>query len=178
MHLEGVAGLPAAWVSSATSSSPPVVAPRLSIVVLPFTNLSNDPEQQYFAEGITEDLTTDLSRIPDMFVISHNTAFTYKGKRVDTKRMGRDLGVRYVLEGSVQRAGKQVRINTQLIDTETAAHLCAERFDRNVGDLFDLQNEITARIASALRLQLYIAESRRPTDNPDAMDYILRSRAW
>ena len=110
-----------------------------------------------------------------MFVISHNTAFTYKDKRVDTKRMGRDLGVRYVLEGSVQRAGKQVRINTQLIDTETAAHLCAERFDRNVGDLFDLQNEITARIASALRLQLYIAESRRPTDNPDAMDYILRS---
>ena len=94
-----------------------------------------------------------------MFVISHNTAFTYKGKRVDTKRMGRDPGVRYVLEGSVQRAGKQVRINTQLIDTETAAHLCAERFDRNVGDLFDLQNEITARIASALRLQLYIAEN-------------------
>ena len=113
-----------------------------------------------------------------MFVISRNTAFTYKDKRVDTEQMGRDLGVRYVLEGSVQRAGKQVRINTQLIDTETAAHLWAERFDRNVGDLFDLQNEITARIASALRLQLYIAESRRPTDNPDAMDYILRSRAW
>ena len=102
-----------------------------------------------------------------MFVISHNTAFTYKDKRVDTEQMGRDLGVRYVLEGSVQRAGKQVRINTQLIDTETAAHLWAERFDRNVGDLFDLQNEITARIASALRLQLYIAESRRPTNSPD-----------
>src|SRR6516225_1490293 len=91
--------------------------------------------------------------------------------------MGRDLGVRYVLEGSVQRAGKQVRINTQLIDTETAARLCAERFDRNVSDLFDLQNEITARIASALRLQLYIAESRRPTSNPDAMDHNLRGRA-
>jgi hypothetical protein len=112
-----------------------------------------------------------------MFVISRNTAFTYKDKRVDTEQMGRDLGVRYVLEGSVKRACKQARINTQLIDTETAAHLWAERFDRNVGDLFDLLNEITARIASALRLQLYIAESRRPTNNPDAMDYILRSRA-
>ena len=113
-----------------------------------------------------------------MFVISHNTAFTYKDKRVDTKRMGRDLGVRYVLEGSVRRSGNQVRVNAQLIDAATDAHLWTERFDRDMGDLFALQNEITARIASALRLQLYIAESRRPTNNPDAMDYILRSRAW
>src|SRR5271155_6140876 len=94
-------------------------APRLSIVVLPFANLSNDPEQGYFADGITEDLTTDLSRLPDMFVISRNTAFTYKDKRVDTKQIGRELGVRYALEGSVRRSGNQVRVNAQLIDAAT-----------------------------------------------------------
>jgi adenylate cyclase len=152
-------------------------APRLSIVVLPFANLSDDPEQEYFADGITDDLTTDLSRIQGSLVIARNTAFTFKGKPVDAKQIGRELGVRYVLEGSVQRSGKQVRINTQLIDTETGAHLWAERFDRNIGDLFALQNEITARIAAALQSQLAIAESRRPTDNPDALDYILRGRA-
>ena len=162
---------------SAVPSATQFSAPRLSIVVLPFANLSNDPEQEYFADGITDDLTTDLSRIQGSLVIARNTAFSYKGKAVDAKKIGRDLGVRYVLEGSVQRSGKQVRVNTQLIDTETGAHLWAERFDRNVGDLFDLQNEITARIAAALQSQLAIAESRRPTDNPDAMDYILRGRA-
>ena len=145
--------------------------------MLPFANLSNDPEQEYFADGITDDLTTDISRIQGSLVIARNTAFTYKGKPVDAKKIGRELGVRYVLEGSVQRSGKQVRINTQLIDAETGAHLWAERFDRNIGDLFALQNEITARIASALQSQLAIAESRRPTDNPDALDYILRGRA-
>jgi len=159
------------------SSTRPFSAPRLSIVVLPFENLNKDPEQEYFVDGITDDLTTDLSRIPGSLVIARNTAFSYKDKAVDAKQIGRDLGVRYVLEGSVQKSDKQVRINTQLIDTETGAHLWAERFDRNIGDLFALQNEITARIASALRLQLAIAESRRPTDNPDAMDYILRGRA-
>ena len=152
-------------------------APRLSIVVLPFTNRSNDPEQEYFADGITEDLTTDIARIQGSLVIARNTAFTYKGKAVDAKRIGRDLGVRYVLEGSVQRSGKQIRINTQLIDAETGAHLWAERFDRDIGDLFALQNEITARLARALEAQLAIAEARRPTDNPDALDYILRGRA-
>ena len=136
--------------AGATSISQPLVAPRLSIVVLPFANLSNDPEQQYFADGITEDLTTDLSRIADMFVISRNTAFTYRDKPVDTKQIGRELGVRYVLEGSVQRSGNQVRVNAQLIDAETDAHLWAERFDRDMGDLFALQNEITSRIAIAL----------------------------
>ena len=135
---------------AATSISQPAVAPRLSIVVLPFTNLSNDPEQQYFADGITEDLTTDLSRIADMFVISRNTAFTYRNKPVDTKQIGRELGVRYVLEGSVRRSGNQVRVNAQLIDAETDAHLWAERFDRDTSDLFALQNEITSRIAIAL----------------------------
>ena len=120
---EGVAGLPTANASSATFTSPPVTAPRLSIVVLPFANLSNDPEQQYFADGITEDLTTDLSRLQNVLVISRNTAFTYKGQRVDAKQIGRELGVRYVLEGSVRRSGNQVRVNAQLIDAPTNTHL-------------------------------------------------------
>src|SRR4029077_5888144 len=152
-------------------------APRLSIVVLPFTKRSNDPEEEYFPDGITEDLTTDVARIQGSLVIARNTAFTYKGKPVDAKQLGRELGVRYVLEGSIQRSGNQVRINTQLVDAETGAHLWAERFDRDAGDLFALQNEITARIARALQSQLAIAESRRPTARPDALDYILRGRA-
>jgi adenylate cyclase len=155
----------------------PFSAPRLSMVVLPFANLSNDPEQEYFVDGITEDLTTDLAHIQGSVVIARNTAFAYKGKPVDAKQIGRELGVRYVLEGSVQRAGNQVRINAQLVDAETGAQLWAERFDRNAGDLFALQNEITARIARALQAQLAIAEARRPTNNPDALDYILRGRA-
>jgi adenylate cyclase len=159
------------------AATQPASAPRLSIVVLPFANLSNDPQQEYFADGITEDLTTDIARIQGSLVIARNTAFTYKGKAVDAKQIGRELGVRYVLEGSVQRAGNQVRINAQLVDAETGAHLWAERFDRNIGDLFALQNEITARIARALQSQLAIAEARRPTDNPDALDYMLRGRA-
>jgi adenylate cyclase len=174
---EGIAGLPRASASSTTSSSPAVAAPRLSIVVLPFTNLSDDREQQYFADGITEDLTSDLSRLPNMFVISRNTAFTYKDKRVDTKQIGRELGVRYVLEGSVRRSGNQLRVNTQLIDAATDAHLWAERFDRDADDLFVLQNEITNRIANALGVELIAAEAARPTEHPDALDYILRGRA-
>ena len=130
---EATASLPDVRLASLTSQPP--VAPRLSIVVLPFANLSNDPEQQYFADGITEDLTTDLSRIADMFVISRNTAFTYK-QPTNAKQIGRELSVRYVLEGSVRRSGTQVRINAQLIDAATDAHLWAERFDRDIGDLF------------------------------------------
>jgi TolB-like protein/class 3 adenylate cyclase/Flp pilus assembly protein TadD len=152
-------------------------APRLSIIVLPFANLSNDPEQQYFADGITEDLTTDLSRIADLFVISRNTAFTYRNKPVDTKQIGRELGVRYLLEGSVRRSGNQVRVSAQLIDAETDKHLWAERFDLDTGDLFTLQNEITTRIAVALNRELVGVEAARPTENPDALDYILRGRA-
>src|SRR5689334_14014670 len=132
---EGIAGLPTASVSSTVSGSPPAAAPRLSIVVPPFTNLSDDREQQYFADGITEDLTTDLSRLANMFVISRNTAFTYWNKPVDTRQIGRELGVRYVLEGSVRRSGNQVRISAQLIDAATDAHLWAERFERNAGEL-------------------------------------------
>jgi len=122
---EAVAALTASSVGSPPPISRPAVVPRLSIVVLPFANLSNDPEQQYFADGITEDLTTDLSRIADMFVISRNTAFTYKDRRVDTKQIGRDLGVRYMLEGSIRRSGNQIRVNAQLIDAATDAHLWA-----------------------------------------------------
>jgi TolB-like protein/Tfp pilus assembly protein PilF len=162
---------------AAASIVQPAVAPRLSIVVLPFTNLSNDPEQQYFADGVTDDLTTDLSRIGHMFVISRNTAFTYRGKGISAKQIGRELGVRHVLEGSVRRAGNQVRVNAQLIDAETDAHLWAERFDTEMGDLFVLQNAITSRLANALDLKLTEAEAARPTDHPDALDYIFRGHA-
>jgi TolB-like protein/class 3 adenylate cyclase/Tfp pilus assembly protein PilF len=174
---EGLAGLGAARVSSTVLGSPPVTAPRLSIVVLPFTNLSSDPEQQYFADGITEDVTADLSRIADMFVISRNTAFTYRNKLVDTKQIGRELGVRYVVEGSVRRSDNRVRVSTQLIDAATDAHLWAERFDRDTGDVFALQNEITSRLANALGIELITAEVARPAEHRDALDYILRGRA-
>jgi TolB-like protein/Tfp pilus assembly protein PilF len=155
----------------------PSAAPRLSIVVLPFSNLSNDPEQQYFADGITGDLITDLSRIPDMLVISRNTAFTYRDKPVDTRQIGRELGVRYVLEGEVQRSGNRVRVTAQLIDAETDAHLWAERFGGDAGDLFALQDEITHRIAVALDLELVDAAAAGPIESPDTRDYILRGRA-
>jgi TolB-like protein/Flp pilus assembly protein TadD len=151
--------------------------PRLSIVVLPFTDLSDDREQQYFADGITQDLTTDLSRLDGMFVISRNTALSYRNKPFDTRRIGHELGVRYVLDGSVQRAGKQMRVTAQLIDAATDGHLWAERFDRETGDLFALQNEITGRIANALGVELIALEAARPTDSRDAPDYILRGRA-
>jgi adenylate cyclase len=167
-----VAGAPVTAINAQT-----LVAPRLSIVVLPFANLSSDPDQQYFADGITEDLTTDLSRIADMFVISRNTAFTDRNKPVDAKQIGRELGVRYLLEGSARRSENQIRVNAQLIDAETDVHLWAERFDREIGDLFALQNEITSRIAIALNLELITAEVARPAERPDALDYILRARA-
>ena len=174
-HPAGTAREPAASLTS-TVSSPPHVAPRLSIVVLPFANLSNDPEQQYFADGITEDLTTDLSRIAHSFVISRNTAFTYRNKPIDTKQIGRELGVRYVLEGSVRRSGNRVR-GAQLIDAATDAHLWAERFDGDTGDLLTLQSEITTRLANALGVELIAAEAARPNEHPDALDCILRGRA-
>jgi TolB-like protein/class 3 adenylate cyclase/Flp pilus assembly protein TadD len=164
-------------VAATTTIAQPFQAARLSIVVLPFANLSNDPDQQYFADGITEDLTTNLSRIPHMLVISRNTAFTYRNKPSDTKQIGRELGVRYVLEGSVQRSVNRVRVTAQLIYAENDTHLWAERFDRDMDDLFALQNEVTGRIAVALNIELIGAEAARPTDNPDALDYIFRGRA-
>ncbi len=164
----------------ATAIVPPLVAPRLSIVVLPFTNLSRDRDQQYFADGVTEDLTTDLSHFPHMFVISRDTAFTYRDKPVNAKQIGRELGVRYLLEGSVQRSSDTVRVNAQLIDAETDTHLWAERFDHDLGDLLALQNEITGRIANTLNIELAGlsgAEAARHTDHPEALDYVFRARA-
>jgi TolB-like protein/class 3 adenylate cyclase/Flp pilus assembly protein TadD len=166
------APLAAAWKTSGPH--------RLSIIVLPFVNLSDDSAQDYFADGITGDITTDLSRIPDSFVIARNTAFTFKGKNVDAKQVGRELGIRYVLEGSVRRSGTRVRTNAQLIDARNGAHLWAERFDCDRSDLMDVQDEITGRIASALGVQLIDAESKRalrehPT-SPDAID--LTMQGW
>lgn len=153
-------------------------APRLSIIILPFVNLSNDAEQQYFADGITGDLTTSVSRLPDMLVISRNTAFTYRDRPVDTRQIGRDLNVRYVLEGEVQRSGSRLRVTAQLIDAETDAHLWAERFEGDTDDFFALRDEITSRIAATLDLELVEADaSRRPVEQLDAFDYILRGRA-
>jgi TolB-like protein/Flp pilus assembly protein TadD len=152
---------------------------HLSIVVLPFANLSGDPEQDYFVDGVTESLTTDLSRMRGSLVIGRHTAFTYKGKAVDLKQIGRELNVRYVLEGSVQRSGKRLRVNVQLIDAETANHLWAERFDRPVSDLFDMQDEIVARLANALNAELMQAEARRAerSTHPNSMDLYFQGRA-
>src|SRR5271165_4607656 len=143
-----------AWYLLGAARSPPTEAAHLSIVVLPFTNLSGDPAQDYFADGITENLTTDLSRIRDSFVIARNTAFTFKGKNADAKAIGKELGVRYVLEGSVQRDQNRVRVNAQLIDAESGAHLWADRFDRPLADLFSMQDEIVASLASQLDVEL------------------------
>jgi TolB-like protein/tetratricopeptide (TPR) repeat protein len=147
-------------------------APRLSIVVLPFANIGGDPEQEYFVDGVTESLTTDLSRMSGMLVIARNTAFTYKGKSVDMLQVGQELNTRYVLEGSVQRRGDRMRVNVQLIDTGTGNHLWAERFDKPVGDLFDMQDEIVTRLARQLGTQLISVEARRAerAPNPDSVD--------
>ncbi len=155
-------------------------APRLSIVVLPFANLSGDPDQEYFADGVTDDLTTDLSHIPDSFVIARDTAFTYKGKPVDAKVIGRELGVRYVLEGSVRRVVDKVEINAQLISTETGAQVWADRFEGDRTSLGKLQFEVVARLANSLGAELVKAEAlrakRERPNNPDAVD--LTMRGW
>jgi TolB-like protein/Tfp pilus assembly protein PilF len=158
-----------------TASRPPS-APHLSLVVLPFANIGGDPEQEYFVDGVTESLTTDLSRISGAFVIARNTAFTFKGKAIDAKKLGRELNVRYVLEGSVQRGGNRLRVNVQLIDAETGNHLWAERFDKPVADLFDMQDEIVSRLANALNAELIAAEARRAelSANPDATDLVFQ----
>ncbi|MGY4458689.1 adenylate/guanylate cyclase domain-containing protein [Bradyrhizobium sp. LB13.1] len=156
------------------------IAPRLSIVVLPFVNLNGDSEQDYFVDGVTESLTTDLSRIPGAFVIARNTAFTFKGKPVDVRVIGRELGVRYVMEGSVQGGADRVRVNAQLIDTETGAHLWAERFDKPRADIFDMQDEITTRLARTVGIELVAAEGRRAErERPNNMDAVdLAMRGW
>jgi adenylate cyclase len=161
---------------AADASKAAAEAARLSLVVLPFTNLSND----YFADGVTENLTTELSRLHNSFVIARNTAFTFKGKNLDAKAIGRELGVRYVLEGSVQRDANRVRVNAQLIDAESGAHLWADRFDEDVAELFKLQDEVVARLARTLQIELVSAEAQRSLHdrprNPDAID--LTMRGW
>jgi adenylate cyclase len=169
------ARLPAPVASKAPASAE---AAHLSIVVLPFANLSSDPGQEYFADGITENLTTDLSRIHNSFVIARNTAFTFKGKNIDAREIGKELGVRYVLVGSVQRDLNRVRVNAQMIDAESGAHLWADRFEEEVADLFKLQDQVVARLANSLGYELIKAEAAKGarSKNPDAID--LAMRGW
>jgi adenylate cyclase len=161
-----------------TAASQPISAPRLSIVVLPFVNLSGDPKQDYLADVITEELTTSLSRISGSFVVARSTAFTYKGKPIDVKQVGRDLGVRYVLEGSEEASGDRVRVNVQLIDAETGAHLWADRFDTSRADLLAMQDEIVQRLSGPLELRLVDVDAARvaraPAGNRDAQDLALQ----
>ena len=166
--------------SSAGKQADPT--PALSVIVLPFANLSADPEQEYFADAITDDLTTNLSRIANSFVIARTTAFTYKGKSVDVRQVARELGVRYVLEGSVRRTGDQVRVNVQLVDARTGSHIWADRFQTDRANLAEAQDEITSRLARTLNLELAEAVGRRveqeQATNPDAQDYVMRGWAW
>ena len=173
-------GVPAEAKPASVSAPEKSAPPRLSIVVLPFANIGGDFEQDHFVDGVTESLTTDLSRIRGAVVIGRNTAFTYKGKAVDLKQIGRELNVRYVLEGSVQRGGNRMRVNVQLIDAETGNHLWAERFDKPLADLFDMQDEIVARLAGALNTQLVTAEARRAEQvpTPNSMDLYFQGMAW
>ena len=167
---------PASTVATTPGSTD---AAHLSIVVLPFANLSGDPSQDYFADGITENLTTDLSRIRGSFVIARNTAFTFKGKGLNAKEIGKELDVRYVLEGSVQRDGARVRVNAQLIDAQSGAHLWADRFEEDAADLFKLQDQVVARLANSLGYELVKAEAEKGgrSKDPDAIDLAMRGQA-
>ena len=173
-------GMPAMAKPAPAEALEKSAPPRLSMVVLPLANIGGDPEQEHFVDGVTESLTTDLSRIRGAVVIARNTAFTYKGKHVDLKQIGSELNVRYVLEGSVQRGGNRMRVNVQLIDAESGNHLWAERFDKPLTDLFDMQDEIVARLAGALNAQLVVAEARRAekAPNPDSMGLYFQGLAW
>jgi TolB-like protein len=153
--------------------------PRASLVVLPFADFGRDPEHDYFVDGVTECLTTDLSRISGAFVIGRSTAFSYKGKSPDPKQIGRELNVRYVLEGSVQRAGNRIRLNVQLVEAETGGHLWVDRFDKPFADILDMQDEIVSRLSNQLQAELIEAEARRAERalNPDAMDFVFRGRS-
>jgi TolB-like protein/class 3 adenylate cyclase/tetratricopeptide (TPR) repeat protein len=170
--------------SSSDTKKPPPLPDKPSIAVLPFQNMSGDPEQEYFADGMVEELITALSRFKSLFVIARNSSFTYKGKVVDIKQVGRELGVRYVLEGSVRRSGGRLRITGQLIDSGTGAHLWADHFDGSAEDVFDLQDRVTANVVAQLFSSVQIEEeeraSRKPTDNLAAYDYYLRgmSALW
>lgn len=171
-------------VQERLSESERVIAeppPRLSIVVLPFANLSNDPEQDYFADGVVEEITTAIARVPSLFVIARNSAFTYKGRAVDVKQVARELGVRFVLEGSVRKAGNRVRIVGQLIDAEAGSHLWVDRFEGGLDQVFELQDQIASSVAGAIEPKLRLAEiervTRKPTGSLDAYDLFLRGLA-
>ena len=169
-------------VATASDASRPMPAQsdKPSIAVLAFNNMSGDPEQEYFSDGICEDIITDLSKLSELHVIARNSSFTYKGKPVDVKQVGRDLGVRYVLEGSVRKAGNRVRVTGQLIDAASGAHIWAERFDRDLTDIFAVQDELTQEIIAALKIKLSAPEKARiaggGTKNVDAHDFFLRGR--
>ena len=170
-------GLASNWISRPTGDEV-ASAPRVSIVVLPFDNLSGDPDNDYFADGITDDLTTDLSRLPDSFVIARNTAFTYKGKSVNAKQIGRELGVRYIVQASLQRIGETISVNGQLVSVETGAQLWADRFEGGRRDLGELRVEFASGLANSLGIELIKAESlralRERPDNPDSIDLAMR----
>ncbi len=186
VRIEPGAAAPPGATSEAVPGAPTSPAPpeKPSIVVLPFENMSGDPEQAYFSDGIVEDIITDLSHVSGLFVVARNSAFTYKGKIVKVQEVSRELGVRYVLEGSVRKAGNRVRINAQLIDGGTGGHIWAERYDRDLTDIFAVQDEVTRNIVSALAIELTRDEQgclgRKGTDNLVAYDYFLRGReyAW
>jgi len=168
--------------AAATAASPPLALPdKPSIAVLPFQNMSGDPEQEYFADGMVEEIITALSRIRWLFVIARNSSFTYKGQAVDVKQVGRELGVRYVLEGSVRKAGNRVRITAQLIDAQSGAHLWADRFDGLIEDVFELQDNVASSVAGVIEPALQAAETarsaNRPTSDLTAYDLYLRACA-
>ncbi len=175
---KAAASPPAGANSTAEDSRPLPLPEKPSVAVLPFQNMSGDPEQDYFADGIVEDIITALSRFSELFVIARNSSFTYKGRAVDVKKVGRELGVRYVLEGSVRKTGKRVRITGQLVEASTGAHLWADRFDGDLEDVFELQDRITCEVVAAIAPKLEEAEiersKRKPTNNLDAYDYYLR----
>ena len=153
-----------------------------SVAILPFSNMSNDPEQEFFSDGITEDIITDLSKVSGLFVLGRNTVFTYKGKAVNLERIAKELGVAYVVEGSVRKAGNRVRINAQLIEGATGGHVWADRYDRDLTDIFAIQDEITKTIVDQLKVKLLPEEKKgdraAPTDNVEAYTYYLKGRQF
>src|SRR5947209_8595258 len=177
VRLANVARTPT--VSLSESQTVLALPDKPSIAVLPFQNMSGDPEQEYFADGMVEEIITALSRVRWFFVIARNSTFTYKGHAVDVKQVGRELGVRYVLEGSVRKSGNRLRITAQLVEAETGNHLWAERYDRDVSDIFAVQDEITERVVAAIEPELYTAEQVRsqskPPDSLDAWECVIRA---
>jgi len=181
VHRVHISELAPTMKSGSSTPPDPISSNRASIAVLPFANMSGDPEQEYFADGVVEEIITALSHMRWLSVIARNSSFIYKGKNVELKQVGRELGVRYVLEGSVRKSGNRVRITGQLIDTSTGAHLWADRFDGSIEDIFDLQDQVTAKVVSAIAPKLEQAEieraRRKPTESLDAYDYFLRGLA-